>query len=108
MKIITINRLRKLCCELENIEITRHLHIRFQERGIHIRDIIDDINYDTIIEEYPNDYPYPSCLVLGHTLNNAFLHVVCGVSKTKLWVITGYYPSEDKWESDYKTRRENM
>lgn len=31
-----------------------------------------------IIEEYPDDFPYPSCLVFGHTKENEILHIVVG------------------------------
>ena len=31
--------------------------------------------------------------------------VVCGSGNKKLWVITAYFPSTDKWESDFKTRK---
>lgn len=60
-----------------------------------------------IIEQYPEDYPHPSCLVLGHTEGGAVLHVVCGVSGTELWLITSYFPAPEEWSEDFKTRREN-
>lgn len=54
-----------------------------------------------IIEEYPTDYPFPSCLMLGSNR----LHVVCGVGAGMLWIITAYRPTSDKWETDLKTRK---
>ena len=41
-----------------------------------------------IIEEYPNDFPYPSCLILGKTTDNRIIHVVVGMNDTKLYLIT--------------------
>ena len=55
-----------------------------------------------IIEDYPDDYPFPSCLMLGAN----HLHVVCGVGAGILWIITAYHPTKDKWEDDLKTRKE--
>jgi hypothetical protein len=55
-----------------------------------------------IIEEYPDDYPYPSCLILGA---NTPLHVVCGISELELHIITAYVPDSAKWNDDLKTRR---
>ena len=59
-----------------------------------------------IIEEYENDYPYPSCLVYGIDLNNKVLHIVCGSNKEELWIITAYQPNNTEWKNDLKTRKE--
>ena len=59
-----------------------------------------------IIEHYYDDYPYPSCLILGYNINNKIIHIVCGVSEDTVHMITAYYPNTDKWEEDMKTRRE--
>ncbi len=74
---------------------------RMIQRGITRQDVKDAIPEGEIIEEYPDDYPYPSCLISG----NNRLHVVCGIGEGWLWIITAYYPAEDKWEPDLKTRR---
>ena len=53
-----------------------------------------------IIEEYPDDYPYPSCLILGYTDGKQPLHVVIsisdGISKI-LNIIIAYIPSTEKF-----------
>ena len=51
---------------------------RIQQRGIEYTDIYNAIEMGKIIEQYPNSYPYPACLVLGLDLNDKILHVVCG------------------------------
>jgi hypothetical protein len=33
------------------------------------------------------------------------MHVVAGVGDGKLWIITEYHPTLEKWENDYKTRK---
>jgi hypothetical protein len=71
------------------------------ERDISREDIINALKFGIIIENYPNDYPYPSCLVLGN-----YLHVVCGIGNNTLWIITVYRPSFDEWENDWKHRKE--
>jgi hypothetical protein len=60
-----------------------------------------------IIEQYPNDYPYPSCLILGNKNTATPLHTVISCNGEKLWIITAYFPSSEKWMDDLKTRREN-
>lgn len=103
---ITIDTLRNLCKD-ETILMTQHVYSRCRERGIHYTDIKNAIIHGEIIEQYPDDYPYPSCLTLGACVNGRYIHVVCGVGEGKLWIITSYYPDPEKWESDLKTRRGN-
>lgn len=56
------------------------------------------------IEDYPDDYPYPSCLVLGYTINDKPLHVVCGITPDELFLITAYRPDASIWSADFTTR----
>lgn len=103
---IDINLLQNIADDDSKVMITVHSMQRFRERNIKYSDIINCIKNGEIIEQYPNDYPYPSCLVLGISCNEQQLHIVCGTDGEYLWIITAYYPSEDKWESDFKTRKE--
>lgn len=101
---IIIDDLRILC-ENRNIRWTAHVLERLQERNIQPRDVKSAIMSGEVIEQYPEDYPYPSCLVLGKTINNRCLHVVCGVGDNHVFIITAYFPDLQKWESDLKTRK---
>lgn len=103
---LNILELQKLCIP-ENIEITLHAAKRLEQRGISINDVISCILSGEIIEQYPTDYPYPSCLILGISLKGSSLHVVVGSNLETLWVITAYYPSIEKWLPDFKTRKES-
>ena len=87
------------------IDWTKHCLNRLNQRDISISDVKTAINNGSIIEYYYNDYPYPSCLILGYELNNKVLHIVCGMTDDLVHMITAYYPSADKWEEDMKTRR---
>ena len=102
---ITINELIELCADTDNIIISQHAFMRLRERGISTDDVIAGIRSGEIIEQYPNDYPFPSCLVLGWMIDSKPIHTVCGVGDGKLWVITAYIPGTDKWEDDFKTRK---
>lgn len=99
---LDIQEVRALCRD-ETIMMTQHVVKRCQERGISYDGIKAAITSGEIIEQYPDDYPYPSCLILG----NAPLHVVVGVGQAMLWVITAYKPETDKWAADYRTRKVN-
>lgn len=59
-----------------------------------------------IIEEYPEDYPYPSRLILGMTIKYRFLHVAVGIGERKIWLITAYEPDPGQWEDGFKKRKE--
>jgi len=61
-----------------------------------------------IVEQYPDDYPYPSCLILGQANDGSWLHVVCGIGDDELWMITAYHPSLQEWNDDLMTRREHL
>jgi hypothetical protein len=105
MGTITIAQLRELCRNLDNVEITQHAFLRFRERKIIVKDVINAILNGEIIEQYPDDHPFPSCLVLGLSTKSLHLHIVCGIGGNKLWVITAYFPALESWENDYKTRK---
>ena len=98
---LDILELRKLCTP-KNIRITLHAAKRLEQRGIFLSDVMACIMSGEIIEQYPDDYPYPSCLILGLSLDDKFLHVVIGHHEAELFLITAYFPSSDKWEDDFK------
>ena len=85
---------------------TEHLAIRLRERGIKRDDVIACVKNGDIIEQYPDDMPFPSCLISGHSVSEKPLHVVCAQNQdVNCCVITAYYPNPDKWEADNKTRK---
>ena len=85
---------------------TEHLALRLRERGIKRKDVIMCIENGEIIEQYPDDMPFPSCLILGSSASGKPLHVVCAHNPdVSCCMITAYYPNPDKWESDHKTRK---
>lgn len=84
---------------------TNHCLNRLSQRNIQLLDVKNAITTGQIIEYYYDDYPYPSCLILGYNLNNKILHIVCGINEEFVYMITAYYPDGDKWEKDMKVRR---
>lgn len=102
-----IEDLRKLCSN-GAIKWTAHVLARLQERGIEPSDISSCIATGRIIEQYPEDYPYPSCLVLGATVAGNVLHTVVGIGAGYIWLITAYYPNPLKWNEDFSIRKERQ
>lgn len=89
----------------ESMVLTQHSRKRFAERGINIEDIQFVFRTGEIIEQYPDDTPFPSCLILGYSGERA-LHVVASIDDDLLYIITAYAPSLEKWEADWKMRKE--
>ena len=101
---ITIEALRRLN-NAKRYAITEHARIRLSERGITLDDIIKCVADGEIIEQYQNDKPLPSCLVLGAELSGKYIHAVVSHDDEFIYLITAYYPDNRQWNSDFKTRR---
>lgn len=97
--------LYKVLCAESKILWTQHCLQRMQERDISRADVKHGIATGEIIEEYPDDFPNPSCLIFGYTVNNQILHVVAGCDNINIYIITAYYPDVRKFEVNLKTRR---
>ena len=91
----------------DRVLISEHAALRFRQRNIKIKDIRNAINFGEIIEQYPQDYPYPSCLILGKAINNQYLHIVVSDEGTSSRIITAYYPDKNKWSADFKIRKDS-
>ena len=92
--------------EAGNIGCRRHSLERMLERGISRSQVQQTIVEGDIIEEYPEDMPFPSALFLGW-FGQQPLHVVAAYDKEhrRLHIITAYVPDLGHFESDFITRR---
>ena len=99
-----IEYLRSICTD-EKIMISAHARRRCVERGITINDIKAAVASGEIIEVYPDDKPFPSCLICGKSAKRIYVHVVLSTNERLINIITAYYPDTDKWENDFKTRK---
>ncbi len=88
-----------------NIKWAKHCFERMQERDISINDVESCLQTGEIIEDYPDDFPHPSCLIFGYTKKNKILHIVVGSNGDTIFFITADYPNTDKFEMDLKTRK---
>ena len=90
----------------DKIIISTHVLERCRRRGIKQKDIRNCIFSGEIIEQYPEDFPFQSCLIYGYAIDGRILHVVASDEGTASRIITAYIPNTDKFEEDLKTRRE--
>lgn len=99
------------CFESDLILYSRHakFEMKNEEFGrIFEKEVYEAICSGEVIEEYPEDKPYPSVLIYGRTTENRPLHIVCAYSQTEnlVIVVTVYHPDSELW-IDYK-RRKNL
>lgn len=102
---IDINNLREYYRQ-ERVIITIHAQERLRQRGIRAKDVRNCVMTGEIIEQYPDDFPFPSCLIFGQSVSGKTMHVVASDGGTESRIITAYFPNNIKFEDDLKTRRE--
>lgn len=78
---------------------------RMFKRSISVDDVRQLLESGEVIEEYPDDFPCPSRLVLGW-VNGRPLHVVFAenISAGETIVVTVYEPNPDCWDKSFKER----
>lgn len=106
MNELNIEDLRKLCDDRAVIW-SDHIHKRINERDINRKDVYNVLYNGRIIEQYPEDYPHPSCLISGKDLKGNPLHIVAACNGSFVTMVTAYFPTTDKFENDFETRKEN-
>lgn len=102
---IDIKDLQAIAANKKNIEITAHAILQLKARKIKLADIYAGIDNGEIIEQYPDDKYYPSCLILYFRVNGEPVHFVCSIGNNKIYIITAYNPDLKRWENDFKTRK---
>ena len=93
--------------EFERLEFRLHTVERMFEREISTDDVRRVTQAGKVIEDYPNDKPFPSCLVLGYARNKP-LHVVVATDKdaNRAIIITVYEPDPNQWEPGFERRKQ--
>ena len=88
------------------IHFSLHAVRRMSSRGISVADVRNAIETGEIIEDYPQDTPYPSALLLA-TIRGSPLHVVVAMDRTedRTIVVSLYRPDPLKWEPGFRRRR---
>ena len=84
---------------------TEHVSERMEQRNIVKEDVIRGILSGEIIEEYPDSYPFPSCLIWARLMNDKIIHIVVGCDQKSIYIISVYIPNELKFEKEFKIRR---
>jgi len=98
--------IRKIAAK-DRIAFKKHSAIRMRARGIYADEVKYIMLHGEIIENYPDDRPFPSCLVFGLTEKQEPIHIVIAIDFDDqiIWVITVYYPHREEWEDGFKRRK---
>lgn len=85
--------------QADSVNITLHARKEAKEDALKLDDIFFSVIYGEIIEDYPNDFPYPSCLIYGRTSSEEPVHSVWGydVESRIAILITVYRPDPERW-----------
>ena len=90
----------------KNVIFRVHAVQRMFERNISVEDLRKVLLDGVVIEDYPDDTPYPSCLMLGWC-DGRPIHVVVAhnAKDDSIIVVTVYEPDPDQWESNLSRRK---
>ena len=88
------------------LKLTLHAYERVLERKIKTENILHVVETGEIIEEYPDDNPYPSRLILGYCEGKQLNIVVARDEVTGIcFLITAYEPDPALWNHGFRKRR---
>jgi len=92
--------------DCRRVVFSQHAFTRMFERSISPELVTRAISSSEIIAEYPDDQPFPSCLLL-YVEQGKPLHVVVGKDERDgaCYVVTAYEPDIKLWNDDFRTRR---
>lgn len=83
----------------KNVRITDHADEEAQADRLSFDQIFYSVLQGEIIEDYPDDKPYPSCLIYGESFSGEPIHSVWAYNSSNKWavLITVYVPDPERW-----------
>ncbi len=84
---------------VNRVRISDHADEEAEADCLTFDEIYFSVLHGEIIESYPTDKPYPSCLILGKTFSGVPVHSVWAYNGEVQWavLITVYRPDPDRW-----------
>ncbi len=91
-----------------SVKFSRHATEQMFARSITVDDVENVISGGEVIEEYPNDTPYPSALIIKFVSGRP-VHVVVAKDSdsARCIVITAYEPKKGIWDNEFKRRSQS-
>jgi len=91
----------------EKISWSLHAVRKLMFEGLRKKEIEDSLKECIMLEDYAMEgRPLPGCLVLGFVGSNP-VHAVIAIDRDydRIFIITVYKPSSERWENDWKRRK---
>lgn len=94
--------------QANRVRITDHADEEAEADQLTFDEIYFSVLHGEIIEEYPTDKPYPSCLIYGQTFRGDPVHSVWAYNGQSRWavLITVYRPDPNLWINWRERRRQ--
>jgi hypothetical protein len=88
------------------VRITDHADEEAHADALSMEEILASVAEGEILERYPDDRPYPSCLLLGMTPTGEPVHTVWAYNADSGWavLVTVYRPDPNRW-FDWRRRK---
>ncbi|MGA1199302.1 MAG: DUF4258 domain-containing protein [Candidatus Latescibacterota bacterium] len=88
--------------------ITDHADEETQADRLKLDEIFESVRHGEVIEDYPTDRPYPSCLIYGSNKEGSPIHSVWAYNEDNHWavLITVYRPDPTRWINWRERRKE--
>lgn len=96
----------KRAVESNRFRVTKHALEEARNDQLPLASVFASVLQGEVIERYPDDVPFPSCLILGTTVSQGRIHSVWAYNREFGWAIlvTVYRPDPERW-FDGRTRR---
>ena len=93
--------------QANRVRITDHADEEAEADGLTFDEVYFSVLRGEIIEDYPTDKPYPSCLIYGQTFGGDPVHSVWAYNEQTRWavLITVYRPDPGLWINWRERRR---
>ena len=93
--------------QARRIRITDHADEATESDQLAFDEVYISVIHGEIIENYPDDRPYPSCLIYGQNFTGDPVHSVWAFNVENQWavLITVCRPDHERW-NNFRERRE--
>jgi hypothetical protein len=91
------------------VRVTDHADEEAQADTLILDEIFYSVSQGEIIEDYPTDRPFPSCLVYGNNQKAEPIHSVWAYNENTQWavLVTVYRPDPNRW-INWRERRKKV
>lgn len=93
----------------EKVLWSRHAISKLQSEDLSRKEVESALSNCEVIEDYPwLTRRLPDCLLLAFGSNGRPIHYVVALDEPndRIFIVTIYRPDEERWENDWKTRKE--